>query len=674
MQVSLLSKRIKKQPSKRRSAVRAAAAPAAPVSSWPFKREAPHDGWASILATINTTTPAAYYDGIVWVQREVLGESATATHFDNLTFKPRANRRFGKQAPRRYPVYDERQPDVDGVVIPGRAAGACLRGPHSWIGMPAPYAYSAFGANFARPLMNPSFINLRAGEFRGQLCTDNPPQVPACETVERALRELAESGAGRGILQLPCGFGKTVCAIWLMIRLGLRCIIVIHNETLLHGFYMNLLEFAPHLRIAFIGSRPGFGKGSRVCEVIGADVILASKSLITNRLDINADGPHVEPAPGSPEAIAIEERWLAIENGRTRMPRTKAGEPTPRPGWPGYRLKKGDTIPFSLLRSCGMAVFDEAHRVASEGTATLAMIMPCKYVLNLTATPFRGDGLDAQLQWITGPILYKAVRSMERVQVRGIKYSSDTHFHMELPDKTPRTAHMIKKICMDMERNGDIVADVLDDHTPDDQLDPATGLLISNPDHLPHQVLIFTERGLHCELLKAALDAELTNRGLSLTSRPRRMVGEDLPNEHPALVPTVAVLRGAVPPADRPLTYRSPIIVTTYALSGDGLNIRTASSLKLTTPTGSKKHDQRLGRVFRPCPHKQIPKVTHWLDQFSDFQGMAARCMDYCEDQEGWEVETTEEPNPRRAVGLMAHADVARAMRNLRAQADEDRS
>ncbi len=669
MQVSLLSKRVK-QSTKRRSV-----APQ-PVSSWPFKREAPQDGRAQIRgAATGTGSPAAYYDGIIWVQRSILGEPASATHFDALTFKPRANRRFGKQAPRRYPVYDERSPDADAAVIPGRAPSAVLRGPHSWIGMPAPYAYSAFGPGFAKPLMNPSFINLRGGEFVGQLCVDNPPQVAACETVERALRELAESGAGRGILQLPCGFGKTVCAIWLMIRLGLRCIIIIHNETLLHGFYTNLLEFAPFLCIAFIGSRPGFGKGSRVCEVLGADVILASKSLMTNRLDINDDGPHVEPAADSPEGIAIAARWEAIRNGRTRMPRTKAGEPRPRPGWPGYRLKKGDTIPFSLLRSCGMAVFDEAHRVASEGTATLSMIIPSKFVLNLTATPFRGDGLDAQLQWIAGPILYKAVRSMEHVIVKGLKYASDMHYHMELPDKTPRTAHMVKKLCMDMERNGDVVADTLEDHTPDDQLDPTTGLRLDAPELLPHQVLIFTERGLHCELLKASLDAELTNRGLPLMSRPRHMVGEALPNDLPDLVPTVAVLRGAVAPADRPLTYRSPIIVTTYALSGDGLNIRTASSLKMTTPTGYKKHDQRLGRVFRPCPHKPTPKISQWLDQFSDFQAMAARCMDYCEKQDGWEVETLEpEPHPRRAVGLLAHEAVARALRRLRSQADEDRS
>jgi superfamily II DNA or RNA helicase len=62
------------------------------------------------------------------------------------------------------------------------------------------------------------------------------------------------------------------------------------------------------------------------------------------------------------------------------------------------------SIPPALL-GVGMVVLDEAHHCPAEQTAAVVAQFPARYVLGLTATPYRRDKLDAVLEFYLGPIV-----------------------------------------------------------------------------------------------------------------------------------------------------------------------------------------------------------------------------------------------------------------------------
>jgi len=62
------------------------------------------------------------------------------------------------------------------------------------------------------------------------------------------------------------------------------------------------------------------------------------------------------------------------------------------------------SIPPALL-GVGSLVLDEAHRCPAEQTAAVVSQFPARYVLGLTATPYRRDKLDAVLEFYLGPIV-----------------------------------------------------------------------------------------------------------------------------------------------------------------------------------------------------------------------------------------------------------------------------
>lgn len=73
----------------------------------------------------------------------------------------------------------------------------------------------------------------------------DPPQIDACAAV---LAQLRAPGGG-AMLILPCGFGKTVCAIHLLRALGRRAVVCVHKEFLLQQWVERLGAFLPGARV-----------------------------------------------------------------------------------------------------------------------------------------------------------------------------------------------------------------------------------------------------------------------------------------------------------------------------------------------------------------------------------------------------------------------------------------
>lgn len=95
--------------------------------------------------------------------------------------------------------------------------------------------------------------------FLGSL---RPDQVEVAEIYVKQLKD--HPG---GILQLPCGFGKTVVAISILAQLGVKTVIVVHKTFLLNQWIERLETFLDHPRIGVIQQNK--------IEVEGKDIVIA---------------------------------------------------------------------------------------------------------------------------------------------------------------------------------------------------------------------------------------------------------------------------------------------------------------------------------------------------------------------------------------------------------------
>ena len=112
--------------------------------------------------------------------------------------------------------------------------------------LPRFYAEARFGP--------PARMDLAAGRsidlvFNGTL---RPVQAEIAATAMRVLRPPGSDFGGGGILQLPCGSGKTILALHVVSTLRRKALIVVHKEFLLHQWRERIATFLPQARVGII--------------------------------------------------------------------------------------------------------------------------------------------------------------------------------------------------------------------------------------------------------------------------------------------------------------------------------------------------------------------------------------------------------------------------------------
>ena len=111
-----------------------------------------------------------------------------------------------------------------------------------WFGPPV---HNMLGDDLVRRVGRPVERMAFARELR-------PEQL---EIVQETVAILQDPQRGNsGILQLPCGFGKTVMALNLASRLGVRTIIVVSKSFLMKQWEKSIHEFIPNARVGIIRS------------------------------------------------------------------------------------------------------------------------------------------------------------------------------------------------------------------------------------------------------------------------------------------------------------------------------------------------------------------------------------------------------------------------------------
>lgn len=265
-------------------------------------------------------------------------------------------------------------------------------------------------------------------------------------------------------------------------------------------------------------------------------------------------------------------QFLGIEAGRIG-----AGKCDVRPVTVGI-VNSVRTRLDELVPHFGHIVVDECHRCPSSMFTDCVKIFDAKFLLGLSATPFRRDGLTKVIGFYIGPVLHRVdparLRDIGAV-LRPEIVTRDTAFVFD-GDASGDYQAMLTTLVEDQARNEQIADDV------QNEVLKGTGT-----------VLVVTDRVAHLE----ALNTALALRGIEMT-----------------------MLHGKTPKKQREATVERlacgdmRVLGSTVQLIGEGFDAPGLSSLFLATPIKfSGRVLQVVGRVLRPKDGK-TPRIYDYQD------------------------------------------------------------
>jgi superfamily II DNA or RNA helicase len=224
----------------------------------------------------------------------------------------------------------------------------------------------------------------------------------------------------------------------------------------------------------------------------------------------------------------------------------------------------------------GMVILDECHHCPAYSFRSILGRFPARFRVGLTATPERQDRLHPILFDVVGPIAYSIERPVleeARTILRPQVVDVETAFRYFY--RRNAWTRMIESLTRNAARNELVCEMVSMNHR--------------------QRSLVTTERVAHAERLAALLEARFPGRvGLVHGQMPREQVQQ--------------VLGGL---ADG----QTPVVVATTSMIGEGFDLPDLDALFLTVPHGNPtKTAQLLGRILRPSPGKEMPRVVDFAD------------------------------------------------------------
>jgi superfamily II DNA or RNA helicase len=268
----------------------------------------------------------------------------------------------------------------------------------------------------------------------------------------------------------------------------------------------------------------------------------------------------------------------------------------------GGRKVIGEKITVALVQSLykcaeeaaqqvGFLVVDECHRCPSRTFTEAVSEFDSKYMLGLSATPWRRDKLTKVIFWHLGDLHHKVdqrrlVESGDVLSAEVIVRETDFKPYYNPINEYSK---MMSELTADDKRNHLIASDIAR------ETDSIAGIC-----------LVLSDRKKHCETLQALL-------------RYKHKVVAELLTGDLSDVQRQAVL-------DRLNQGNVKVLVATGQLIGEGFDHQDLSSLFLVTPIKfSGRVMQYLGRVLRPAPGKSKARVYDYVDVNVDVLVNAAR-------------------------------------------------
>lgn len=227
----------------------------------------------------------------------------------------------------------------------------------------------------------------------------------------------------------------------------------------------------------------------------------------------------------------------------------------------------------------GFLLVDEAHRAPSRTFSEAVAAFDARFLLGLSATPWRRDRLSKLIYWHLGDLAHK-------VESEALRESGDllrpevvwrqTAFQTDLNPREQYSS-MLSELTQDQARNELIAGDVAEVVSKD------AGV-----------VLVLSDRKAHVEALASLLEA----RGI----RTATLTGDLSQKARTEALEAVT-------------TGRVRVLVGTQQLVSEGLDFPALSALFLATPIRfDGRLIQSMGRVLRPAPGKERAVVFDYED------------------------------------------------------------
>lgn len=234
----------------------------------------------------------------------------------------------------------------------------------------------------------------------------------------------------------------------------------------------------------------------------------------------------------------------------------------------------------------GLAVFDECHHLGAEVFSKSMSKVASKYMLGLSATPKRKDGLSKVFEWYMGDIVYLQKKKNEdyaEVQLIECKFNDEKYNKEELNfRKEPCMPKMINNIC-DYFPRSELIRDITKKYHREGRY-----------------VLILSDRRGHLDILYKMLNGY--SRGFYV---------------------------GGMKPDELRESQEKDILLATYSMASEGMDIPKLNTVILASPKSDV--EQSVGRVFRQKASDRNfhPLIVDVQDIFSFFKKQCEKRINF---------------------------------------------
>lgn len=330
----------------------------------------------------------------------------------------------------------------------------------------------------------------------------------------------AYKGDGGGLLEVPCGRGKTICALNIISKIKKKTLVIVHKGFLLNQWIERIEQFLPNARVGKIQGQ--------VIDIEDKDIVI-----------------------GMLQSLSMKD------------------------------------YPCDVFSSFGLTVVDEVHHIAAEVFVRSLFKIVTPYVLGLSATMQRKDGLTKVFKMFLGDIIYKEKRDgNDKVTVKAYTFlTNDEEFNEVKYDYrgNPAYSTMISKLCTYNPRNEYIIKIIIDTLNQNEN----------------QQLMILA----HNKNLLTYFYKGLEHRGFD----------------------SIGYYVGGMKEKDLKISETKKIIIATYAMASEALDIKTLTTLVMATPKTDVT--QSVGRILR-AKHIQ-PLVIDIVDNHDLFQNQWNKRLTY---------------------------------------------
>lgn len=321
-----------------------------------------------------------------------------------------------------------------------------------------------------------------------------------------------KNGNGGGILEVPCGRGKTIMALNILSKLKKKTLIIVHKEFLMNQWIERINDFVPSARIG---------------KIQGKTFDISDKDIVIGMIQTMYDREYE----------------------------------------------------INTFSSFGLTIIDEVHRVGSEEFSKTLLKVVTPYMLGISATVDRKDGLTELLYMFIGPKIYcEKTKDTIGVEVRAIQYD---HEHEEYKKEERDFRGNIKYSTM-----------------------------INNiSDFVPRRICIMK--------ILQDLIAENNDKQIIVLSHKRDLLDHIYDETNRIGFATTGKYVGGMKQLDLKFSEDMQIVLATYSMAAEALDIKSLNTLVMVSP----KTDiiQSVGRILRTkCDGKIIVDIIDSHDVFQN--------------------------------------------------------